>query len=673
MIWAALVALCAVGLLGVGGCDDGQASDPQTTSADGEGLDGTGDGVGEDGEVVPPPSVADLRVDTNRDGTASLTDPADDLTEGTWTASAGAIVLANIDDDDFRCPTLDAGGDPLPDDDLAACNDAQDEAVNGDADALDLAPVVVAPWADAPADARGTLLVTPKGRGRLFRQRANGDWVMVPEDGALTAEDLRAGLTLGLEATGLPTDDKTWDGTLNVTLQIDAQFTGGVPAISDRDNAQAKVAPMILHHHLEPATRLWASLSSTGGTSANPVEQRFIDTYSESVTQFQADLNVAATAAQLKDGLELLDASPYYEDPWTQDLFETAWASMPGPDGKPQMMTLVLRTASENRDLNPFDPAARDYPLRMASRVVFEQFRSPGVGGVQVFDPDAPPDLDTLDSHGNLDTIPPHTDPTTGQEYPHGRVLIGSVRDYASDPAVRRFLESQAVQAPLYVDTSWLLVGHVDEFLSFLPADNDRGWVLLKFDSALAIKMLEDARDAGHGDAVVFEGFTRFIYPEQQGQSFEEVAADVTINDLLNDPDIMAASAAAGEEANTQAQHIIDAVGLPPEDVIRVPFVMEEAFGQFVAHGPGTVNGVLLKAGHFASPSPHSPIVEGKDLWGSYLEETLAAAPINTTVHWVEDWYSYHINYGEVHCGTNTLRQTSEASAAWWTLSQPAE
>ncbi|WP_328767460.1 protein-arginine deiminase family protein [Streptomyces sp. NBC_00286] len=32
-------------------------------------------------------------------------------------------------------------------------------------------------------------------------------------------------------------------------------------------------------------------------------------------------------------------------------------------------------------------------------------------------------------------------------------------------------------------------------------------------------------------------------------------------------------------------------------------------------------------------------------------------------VSYIDDWYTYHLGQGEVHCGTNTLRDTS---AAWW-------
>lgn len=36
--------------------------------------------------------------------------------------------------------------------------------------------------------------------------------------------------------------------------------------------------------------------------------------------------------------------------------------------------------------------------------------------------------------------------------------------------AVRNFLTAQRVQAPVELFSDWLQVGHVDEFLSFIPA-----------------------------------------------------------------------------------------------------------------------------------------------------------------------------------------------------------
>lgn len=39
---------------------------------------------------------------------------------------------------------------------------------------------------------------------------------------------------------------------------------------------------------------------------------------------------------------------------------------------------------------------------------------------------------------------------------------------------VRDFLQAQQVQAPVELYSDWLSVGHVDEFLSFVPASDQK-------------------------------------------------------------------------------------------------------------------------------------------------------------------------------------------------------
>lgn len=38
------------------------------------------------------------------------------------------------------------------------------------------------------------------------------------------------------------------------------------------------------------------------------------------------------------------------------------------------------------------------------------------------------------------------------------------------------FLYSQVIQSPIELYTDWLTVGHVDEFLSFVPAPDRKVW-----------------------------------------------------------------------------------------------------------------------------------------------------------------------------------------------------
>ncbi len=54
------------------------------------------------------------------------------------------------------------------------------------------------------------------------------------------------------------------------------------------------------------------------------------------------------------------------------------------------------------------------------------------------------------------------------------------------------------------------------------------------------------------------------------------------------------------------------------------------------------------------------------DLFEAYIQVRLEA--LGLTVHFVDSWY-YHIRLGEIHCGTNALRQMPETSVKWWTIS----
>jgi hypothetical protein len=62
---------------------------------------------------------------------------------------------------------------------------------------------------------------------------------------------------------------------------------------------------------------------------------------------------------------------------------------MPGPDGKPHTMRLILRTAGENRDISPFDDAIKDYPLRMASASSLSNYAAPTAAASRCLTPTA--------------------------------------------------------------------------------------------------------------------------------------------------------------------------------------------------------------------------------------------------------------------------------------------
>ena len=142
--------------------------------------------------------------------------------------------------------------------------------------------------------------------------------------------------------------------------------------------------------------------------------------------------------------------------------------------------------------------------LRAAGKVVFTQFRGKDSAGLQAFTTAQQRDSSSLNSYGNTETIPPFTN--GGVSYPLGRLLRGNIPSFAPDPVLSKMMESQVVQPHVYVDTSWLVVGHVDETISFLKAPNPRGWVLLINDPTMAKQMLEAQVAAGNGNVQMHVG-----------------------------------------------------------------------------------------------------------------------------------------------------------------------
>jgi protein-arginine deiminase len=353
----------------------------------------------------------------------------------------------------------------------------------------------------------------------------------------------------------------------------------------------------------------------------------------------RADLTTATAAAGVPAPKGIATT-----DQWAQDFFETGFMSMPGPSGKQHAMRVNIRSANES------NPQSALNPLRRAGRIVFTQMRGKDTAGIQQFDPKRYGKFDTLNSFGNFETIPPYT--FGAESFPLGRVIRGNIASYHPDKTFLRMIEAQKVQQPLYVDTSWLVVGHVDETLSFIKASSPRGWVMLVNDPTLARTMLQAEADAGNGEVRMFVG----KYWSQTRP------AQVTINQVLADTEVMEASAQAAVEIDGQLAIIKAATGLADAEIIRIPFLHMPYSQGLIAYQPGMVNGLYIAPGHFVAPDPHGPDIEGKDIFKVAMEQRLA--PFGVAVHWAEDWDLYHRAMGEIHCGTNATRQIPETK--WW-------
>jgi len=247
-----------------------------------------------------------------------------------------------------------------------------------------------------------------------------------------------------------------------------------------------------------------------------------------------------------------------------------------------------------------------------------------------------------IDWYGNLEVTPPYTN-RQRRRFPYGRVITGKQTELAMHPAVMKFLEAQAMQwPPIVVDVSWLMIGHVDEVVNFVPAKTKTGFKVLLPSPEAARKMLDVLLRQGFGEAVVFaetdEEMTAGELRETIAVSDENLVIDDTI-------------ARIREQLKTE-------LNLENADFVMVPALFQ--WGRAVI--PNAVNSVVVNR-HLLVPEPHGPQHNGKDCFEEAIREALAACDVR--VVFIDTWNAYHSAGGEIHCGTNTIRRLRDP--AWWT------
>ncbi|MBL4687889.1 MAG: hypothetical protein JKY37_25085 [Nannocystaceae bacterium] len=349
-------------------------------------------------------------------------------------------------------------------------------------------------------------------------------------------------------------------------------------------------------------------------------------------------------------------------DPWAQDCMEIGYTSLPGHN-----ITSVLR-ASRNRTLH-------HYPRTLLAAEV---------GDWQ------PGDLThntTYDSFGNLEVTPPVRGPD-GTEYPWGRIYFGNGDvDSQFEPKVRTFLQQQVVQKPFEIHTNWLSVGHVDEFISFVPVSGNPSLsgrnrpefpyrVLLASPKAAHVALLKALRSLDarrHETGLIFEGrsFDGFNI-ETDLKEYDDNGLEA----VLGYPPATTMTALNLKNWNEEVQGIVDGVrrvlirelGILDNEIIDVPVLYHRnnVSRKFDALTTAMMN-MLVINGHCIYPTPFGPTCKGVDYFKADFEAKLT--DLGLVPHAIDDWNEYHLAQGEVHCGTNTLRKPEPAH--WWEFIAP--
>jgi protein-arginine deiminase len=585
---------------------------------------------------------ADIRADINRDGVVDITnaedcEDCDGKTE--WTSDFGAIFLPNIGDTNKRCSSALLKGPSVSNEKLDACNDASDDVMRSE---QYLAPLRTVPMPELPSDALGRISIKdPLQRKyvRIFHKASeNSTWNYVDGNSTFSAAALREGLVLGIDGRDTRRPNG-WDG--RVTVSFDVKSSIGTSS----DDVILRAAPVLTHTHLDPVQQV---IAVKGNETGNPW-----------LVSFNEALQTAVNDSGLEEELYLFSGS---DDVWAQDFMEPGFASMPGPDG-PITLRIMIRCPQDER---------------VAGRQLFEYYRDTGIGAVQQLGGAR----DEINSGGNIETIPPYE--FDGTTWPAGRLILGNHGEQKH--FMLPFFQAQETQDPLLLDTDWLAIGHVDEFVQFIPVDSPRGWVIMVTDPMMGVEMLRQLKDDGHGPE---RAFSRKNDSQSSRNCTDFACAAIpvqptTIDEMLANEDLMSVQKRCAERIEGNLQILKEATGVTDDEIIRLPAMFKgnpfsdlsailsgnATDGSTVGGNPasnatdelkvgalfpGVINGVVLTDfDTYIAPNPWGPVVNGTDVLAEKLTSLYASVGMN--VVYIDDWNTHHNFGGEIHCGTNTVR-----------------
>ncbi|KAG6353410.1 hypothetical protein INS49_005591 [Diaporthe citri] len=496
-----------------------------------------------------------------------------------------------------------------------ACNDASDDILR---QAEYLAPIQTLPIPDLDDYAVGIVSANP-----------------------LSSKYLKAGLKLGIDARDTRRPGG-WDGRTTVTFSVTDGTTNST------DKVMLRVAPVLSHNHLQRVDQV---LTVSESIWMPDLQENFV----EELSRVVASKGIAKPVFVFN----------HSSDKWAQEFVEPGYTSMPGPNGTISMR-IMIRSGQDRRD---------------AGKQVFTYLRGTGVGAVH--QPGSP--SGGISSMGNFETIPPYEH--NGTKYPAGRIIMGSCGNKTHHDL--EYMKAQEIQRPLILDTGWLKVGHVDEFVQFVPANTTRGWAIVITDPVAGLELLRGVQRKGLGSTKAFSRTSDLgaVQPltllkidsitddlnsggDNDSGNTTYTVPQLSVDELLADEAMLNVNAACARRISANIAVPKEAIGVTDEEIYHLPAVFSnDTEGSSTAseplkvgaYYPGMINGVVLSEIDYLSPKPWGPLVDGKDVFEEAAISVYAKAGLDVT--FMDDWDTHHILGGEIHCGTNTVRQTDQP---WW-------
>jgi protein-arginine deiminase len=496
------------------------------------------------------------------------------------------ILIPNIDDDN---------GDGIPDVNAAPLAAGTDD---------EMLRIQVFPGGKLPQGAKVRAEVaepwTRFARAFIRIPSPDGPRFVPPSVEVNLAEIRKRGVVIGVEAADFPASDRP------PTLEVKVIFETREGQPLHEEKIVCSVTPFLLSSCLDPAEQVQVVKTKT-------------------TEQFVRDLKPLVEAAGAR--LEIIDdASIPEHDIWIQDAVEIGYAT----DG--ERVIHVALHGNRGRELDAV----------FAKMTLVRDF-----GVIKKGDFRGKP-AQWIDWYGNLEVSPPVK--ANGREFKNGRIYAGTQTERAMHPEVIKFLEAQGVQGPvLWLDTSWLVIGHVDETVSWVPSKVGTPFRMIMPSPRLAVEILKQAeKDAPGG--ILNRGTKR--EGDKPGE-YERPVAEV-----LKDIGLMAAQERIQGKIDAVRRTLQDGLGVADADIIEIPVLFNSDShwfpGRYFAETVNMVNGLLL-GNDYIVPDPHGPLVDGKDVLLQAVKDRLE--PLGCRVVPLDCFYPYHRWGGEIHCGTNATRR----------------
>uniref|UniRef100_A0A8C0A3H5 Protein-arginine deiminase n=1 Tax=Bos mutus grunniens TaxID=30521 RepID=A0A8C0A3H5_BOSMU len=548
---------------------------------------------------------ADISLDADTGRTGNVKRSQADKERWRWGPEGyGAVLLVNCDRDSLR-----SVGTDLTDTQLASRDDLQD-----------MSPVVLTCDApDALFESYKLVLNVPPSdskRMRVFCARGGNslldyEQVLGPQHLSYAVARQPGERKIGLYVEGLSFPDANFLGLVSLSVSlVDTKTLPEVPLFTD--TVAFRVAPWIMTPNTQPPLELYVcSVLDSHGPNA----------------QFLSDMSDLALKASCK--LMICPRVENRNDRWIQDEMELGYIQAP------HKTFPVVFDSPRNGELQNFP---------------YKRILGPDFGYVTREPQDN--SVSGLDSFGNLEVSPPVV--ANGKEYPLGRILFGGnlpgSRGRRVTQVVRDFLHAQRVQPPVELFVDWLAVGHVDEFLSFVPVADGKGFRMLLASPSACLKLFQEKQKWGHGGALLF-----------QGVAGNQEVNTVSISQVLSNGNLISYNKFMQSCIDWNREVLKRELGLAERDIVDIPQLFKMERRKAVAFFPDLVN-MLVLGQHLGIPKPFGPVINGR----CCLEEKVRSLlePLGLHCTFLDDYYAYHVRQGNVHCGTNVRRQPF--SFKWW-------